>query len=145
MGFFKSFTAGLRALLRKSDLEREVDSELRAYLRAAVAGKVRSGLSRAEALRAARIEMGGVEAVKGVRAVGWESNLESLVQDFRFGMRQLRRGPSFTTTAIVTLALGVGANNAIFSRGAQDSCRRANVEPSIICSGFARAVSASTC
>jgi putative ABC transport system permease protein len=115
MSLWRNLIGGLRGLLRKEHVEREVDEELREYLDAATREKMRGGMSREEAARAARMEMGGVEAVKeDVRAVSWESRVEAVWSDLRFGARLLRLNPTFAAAAILSLALGIGANTAIF-------------------------------
>ncbi len=112
----RSVVAGLRALFRKKQMEREMDEELRGYLDAAVKEKVRSGMTQEEALRAARIEMGSMDAVKEeIRSAGWESTLETIWQDLRFGLRVLRKNPGFTAVAALTLALGIGGTAVVFS------------------------------
>jgi hypothetical protein len=116
MRLLNRFVAGLRALIWKNRSERELDEELRAYLDMAIEQKVSSGLSREAATRAARAEVGSVEAVKDhVRDVGWETLLDSFVQDLRFGVRSFLHTPRFTVPALLTLALGIGATAAIFS------------------------------
>jgi predicted permease len=106
----------IRNLGRRGKLDADIEEELRAHIEMAVEDGVRAGMSEDEARRAARLRFGNPVTVKE-RTAGADAalGLESLWRDVKFALRQLRKSPGFAATAILTLALGIGATTAIFT------------------------------
>src|SRR5437879_5113308 len=106
----------VRAVLRRSRMESEMDAELRFHVEAFAEDLVRSGVPREDALRRARIEFGGVERAKEECRDALALRLvDHVVRDLRFGLRLLIKNPGFTTAAVIALALGIGADTAMYS------------------------------
>src|SRR5580700_8573349 len=116
MSIWRQLICGLRTLTKRRVADRDIADEVESYLAQAAEELEASGMSPGEARRTVRQRLGNATTVgEQVRSYGWENVISARVSDVIFAARRLLRNPAFTTVCVLTLAIGIGANSAIFS------------------------------
>jgi MacB-like periplasmic core domain len=115
MSFWRQLSRGLRTLANRRSADRDINEEVDTYLQEAAEAFEASGMSPDEARRTVRLNLGNSMAVREqVRSYGWENVISTRLSEIRYAVRQLRQTPSFTVICLLTLAIVIGANSAIF-------------------------------
>src|SRR5262249_4101742 len=116
MAQFRSLASRFSALFRRRELGQRIDEEIQFHLQMQTEENIRRGMDLQDAQAAARCKVGNIPYVtEGVYSINTLLFLEEIARNVRFSLRALRRGPGFAAAAILTLAIGIGANIAVFS------------------------------